>query len=123
MDFKEASAAASVSAAADTEAETEAEENIEAEAAEEAEETEAEAAVESERVETGEAETEETDDSDARGRIVKLKKRQINTTTSLKCFRTKSLSSQHILGILEKKFQHFDLLQREFEHLLNNFLL
>jgi hypothetical protein len=43
-----------------------------------------------------------------------LKESQINTPTWLRCCRTKSLSSPQTLGILEEKFQHCHLLQREF---------
>jgi hemolysin activation/secretion protein len=67
-----------------------------------------------------------------------LKNRQINTPTSLQCCniamlhccnlailrfcRTKSLSSSHIFVVLSVKFQHFDLLHREFSHFWNKFL-
>jgi hypothetical protein len=56
----------------------------------------------------------ETEDLDVQARIGRLKKRQINTPKSVQCCRTKSLSSPQILCLLSVKFQHFDLVQREF---------
>jgi hypothetical protein len=43
-----------------------------------------------------------------------LKEKQINTPTSLRCCRTKSLNSPQTLNVLSVKFEHFNLLQWEF---------
>jgi hypothetical protein len=61
----------------------------------------------------------ETEDADARGRIAvhgEKANQHSHVIVMLRCCRTKSLSCSTILGVSSVKFQHFDLLQREFKH-------
>jgi hypothetical protein len=69
-----------------------------------------------------EAEEAETEDADVRGRIAVLEKRQINTPTSLRFWRTKSLNSPQTVDALSVKFHHCDLLRQEFRHFQKKFL-
>jgi hypothetical protein len=83
------------------------------------------ASMELKKAEDAEAEA-EAEDSDAGGRIAALEEnsnQQSRVIVMLRCYRTKSLSSPQILGVLSVKFQHCDLLQREFKHFRKRFVL
>jgi hypothetical protein len=68
----------------------------------------------------------EAEDTDPRGRIAAFEEKANqydHDTAILRCCSTSSLSSPQTLRFLSVKFQHCDLLQREFRHFAKWFLL
>jgi hypothetical protein len=65
----------------------------------------------------------ETEDSDARGRIAALEEKSNQHSHVIAILQDKVTQLSTDFGVLEVKFQRFDLLQREFRHFRKKFLL